>query len=145
MIAALRRAGLAAPSDQAGAILAAFSAVGVFRLRGALIGTVAYQNYSGMLGVRLPDARTQTQDLDVAQFRTVSGAVSEAEMIPALLDVLRAVDPSFTALPYAHDARLASAYVNDAGYRVEVMTPNRGAAEDKPQRLPSLGTHATPL
>jgi hypothetical protein len=38
-----------------------------------------------------------------------------------------------------------SAYVNDAGYRVEAIAPNRGAAEDRPQRLPSLGTHAMPL
>jgi hypothetical protein len=78
IIAALRRAGLAVPSDQTGAVLAALSAAGVFRRRASVIGTVAYQSYGGMLGIRLPEASTHTQDLDLAQFRTISVALSGA-------------------------------------------------------------------
>jgi hypothetical protein len=39
---------------------------GVFRLRGVLVGTIAYQTYAAMLGVRLRGALTQTSDVDVA-------------------------------------------------------------------------------
>jgi hypothetical protein len=49
----LRRAGLPAPLPFDGAVLAALAVAGVFRLRAVLVGSVAYQTYSGLIGVRL--------------------------------------------------------------------------------------------
>lgn len=88
MIATLRRAGFQSPPDQTGAILAVLAAAGVFRLRACLIGTVAYQVYGPMLGVRLPHAILQTGDIDIAQFTAVSIAISKDEQIASLLEVL---------------------------------------------------------
>ena len=48
------------PIPEIGNVLEALAEAGVFRLRGVLVGTVAYQTYSAMLGVRLPLAVLQT-------------------------------------------------------------------------------------
>jgi hypothetical protein len=49
----------------------------MFRLRGVLMGTIAYQTYAAMLGVRLRGALTQTSDVDEAQFLSLSSAVQD--------------------------------------------------------------------
>lgn len=144
LIATLRRAGFQGPPDQTGAVLAILATAGVFRLRACLVGTVAYQVYGPMLGVRLPHAILQTGDIDIAQFTTVSIAISEDEQIPSLLEVLQKAEPSFRAVPHLQPG-VAASYVNGSGFRVDVLTENRGAERDAPTRLPALGTHAVPL
>lgn len=144
LIATLRRAGFQGPPDQVGPILAALAAAGVFRLRACLIGTVAYQVYGPMLGVRLPQATLQTGDIDIAQFSTVSVAIGKDEHMPSLLEVLQKAEPSFRAVPHLKAGTTAS-YVNGSGFRVDVLTENRGPDRDTPTKLPALGTHALPL
>jgi hypothetical protein len=144
LIAILRRAGFQSPPDQVGVILAALANAGVFLLRACLVGTVAYQVYGPMLGVRLPHAILQTGDIDIAQFTTVSIAISKDEQTPSLLEVLQTVEPSFRAVPHLKAGASAS-YVNSDGLRVDVLTENRGPDTDAPTPLPALGTHALPL
>ena len=144
LIATLRRAGFQGPPDQTGAILATLAAAGVFRLRACLVGTVAYQVYGPMLAVRLPHAALQTRDIDIAQFTTVSIAISKDEQIPSLLDVLQQAEPSFRAVPHLRPG-IAASYVNGSGFRVDVLTESRGPERNTPPRLPALGTHALPL
>lgn len=144
LIATLRRAGFQSPPDQTGKILATLATAGVFRLRTCLIGTVAYQVYGPMLGVRLPHAILQTGDIDIAQFTTVSTAISKDEQMPSLLEVLQRAEPSFRAVPHLK-GRATASYVDGSGFRVDVLTENRGPERDAPTRLPALGTHALPL
>jgi hypothetical protein len=144
LIATLRRAGFQGPLDQTGPIVAALAAAGVFRLRACLIGTIAYQIYGPMLGVRLPHLSLGTGDVDIAQFTTVSLAIGKDEQTPPLLEVLQKADASFRAIPHLKAGATAS-YVNDNGFRVDVLTENRGPDRDAPVRLPALGTHAVPL
>jgi len=145
LIAALRRSGLPAPPDQTGEILEALSRGGVFRLRACLIGTVAFQIYGGLLGVKLPGAIVQTGDIDIAQFRSISVAIAQDDQTEPLLDILRGIDPSFQPVPYTMDARLHMAYRNNDEYRVEVLTPNRGPNQDAPVELPALQAQGQPL
>jgi hypothetical protein len=49
----VRSFNLPRPIPEIGAVIAALAKAGVFRLRGILVGTVAYQTYAAMLGVRL--------------------------------------------------------------------------------------------
>ena len=70
---------------------------GFFRLRGVLVGTVAFQAYAGPLGIRLSGRPLQTQDADFAQFWGISENIGES-MLP-VLDVLRKVDGSFQQVP----------------------------------------------
>lgn len=139
----VRSAYLPRPMPEIGNIVAALAKAGVFRLRGVLVGTIAYQTYPAMLGTRLPAASVQTGDVDVAQFADVSVAVEDNT--PAILGVLQEVDKSFRPIPHTRDARRVTTYEAVNGLRVDFLTPNRGPDTDKPRALPSLGTDAQPL
>src|SRR5579872_4050099 len=142
LVSTLVRSGsLPRPIPELGAVIEALARAGVFRLRGVLVGTMAYQTYSGLLGYRLPKAAVQTGDIDVAQFSDVSVAVADA--VPDnMLNLLRQVDPSFRAIPDAHDGRRTHTYEAARGVRVEFLSPNRGPDTDEPAALPALATDA---
>lgn len=133
------------PDPLTGAIIEALWRAGFFRLRGVLIGTVAFQAYAGLLGVKLPSTSLMTQDADFAQFKTISEAVDDT--MPPILDVLRQADESFKPIPHL-DSRATTAFINDDRYRIEFLTPNRGSEDHqgKATDMPALGgAGATPL
>jgi len=141
-----REAGLPAPERMTGDVVDALERAGLFRLRGVLIGTVAFQTYSAYLGVRLPGAVMQTGDADFAQFHSISAAVGDT--LPSMLDLLREIDPTFRPIPHRSDGRYTTQYVNGTNYKVEFLTPNRGSDDhgDKPANMPALGgASAQPL
>ncbi len=138
----IRSFGMPQPIPEIGEIVAALAKAGVFRLRGVLVGTVAYQTYSAMLGSKLPVSVLQTGDVDIAQFKNVSVAVND-RTAPAL-DILKEADKTFRAVPTIHGVRVTS-YAAKGGLRVDFLTPNQGRDTDKPQRLPALQTDAQPL
>lgn len=139
----LRSYNLPGPIPRIGDIIAGLAEAGVFRLRGVLVGTVAYQTYSAMLGIRLSASLLQTADVDIAQAKDVSVAVEDST--PPVMDVLRKIDKSFRDVPNASDSRRSTSYVAKDGIRVDFLTPTRGVNTDKPQSLPSLKTDAQPL
>jgi len=138
----VRSFGMPQPIPEIGNIVAVLAKAGVFRLRGVLIGTVAYQTYSALLGHKLPISVLQTGDIDIAQFKNVSVAVGD--QTPPVLDVLKEADKTFRAVPTLHGEQVTS-YAAKGGLRVDFLTPNEGVATDKPQRLPALQTDAQPL
>jgi hypothetical protein len=138
----IRSFGLQPPSSETGEIVIALAKVGVFRLRGVLVGTVAYQTYSAMLGSPLPRAAMQTNDIDIAQFTNTSIAVRERT--PPVIDVLKQVDKTFRAVPHIHERNVTS-YVGRGGVRVDFLTPNQGRDTDVPKSLPAFQTDAEPL
>jgi hypothetical protein len=139
----VRSFGLPRPVPAIGNIVAALAKAGVFRLRGVLVGTTAYQTYSVMLGGRLPAATLQTGDVDIAQFKNVSVAVGDRT--PPIIDVLKAVDRSFRPVPHVNDGRRVTSYVAKGGLRVDFLTPNEGRETASPQSLPAFQTDAQPL
>lgn len=126
-----------------GRVLAALADSGIFRLRAVLVGTVAFQAYGPMLGVRLSGAALMTEDIDIAQFRSISIAVED--QTPPVLETLRAVDPTFRAISRPFHT-MPESYLADGARRlkVEFLTPMRGPDEDAPVELPALGTGAQP-
>jgi hypothetical protein len=64
-----REAYLPRPQLKTGQVVEELANAGFFRSRGVLIGTVAYQCYSAVLGRRLDATTTQTGDADFVQFR----------------------------------------------------------------------------
>jgi hypothetical protein len=139
----VRSFGLPRPLHEIGEILHALAKAGVFRLRSVLVGTVAYQAYSAMLGVRLPISSLQTGDIDIAQFKNVSVAIED--QTPPVLDVLKNVDRTFRPVPHISDRRRVTSYVAKGGVRVDFLTPNEGPDTDQPQALPALQTDTQPL
>ena len=73
----VRSFGLPRPIPEIGNIVAVLAKAGVFRLRAVLVGTVAYQTYPAMLGVKLPIPILQTGDVDIAQFGNISVAIKD--------------------------------------------------------------------
>lgn len=142
--ALVRSYGFPAPLPQIGDVVAALARSGVFRLRGVLVGTVAYQCYPAMLGHNLPRALLQTMDVDVAQFTNVSVATGDKTVHP-MLAVLKEVDETFREIPHTAGHRFATSYVAKGGVRVDFLTPNEGPDSDAPRRLPALQTDAQPL
>lgn len=142
----LREARLPPPERMTGDVVAALAEAGLFRLRGVLVGTVAYQIYAGYLGIRLPLATMQTGDTDLAQSHALSNAIGDT--IPNVLNVLKQVDPSFRSIPHRQDKARTTKFRNATGYEVEFLTPNTGSADndDRASPMPALGgASAQPL
>jgi hypothetical protein len=141
-----RQAGLTAPDRFTGDIVEAMGNAGIFRLRGVLVGTVAFQTYAGYLGVRLPGASLQTSDADFAQHYSLSASIEDS--LPPVLDILRGVDPSFREVPHLSDPKRVTQFESASRYRVEFLTPNRGSDDyaDRASPMPALGgASAQPL
>ncbi|NKJ40526.1 hypothetical protein FHT28_007300 [Rhizobium sp. SG570] len=141
-----RDGGMSEPDAMSGDIVEALADGGLFRLRGVLIGTVAFQCYSGLLGVRLPMAAILTGDADIAQDYAISREVEDS--LPPILELLRDVDASFHPVPHRSGSAASSAFQNAEGYRVEFLTSNRGSDDyiDQPATMPALGgASADPL
>ena len=146
MIRALGSVGLPSPDRFTGDIVEALAKAGFFRLRGVLIGAVAFQTYAGILGVRLPNATMQTGDSDVAQFHSIGATVEDS--VAPMLEVLRSVDPTFRELPDQLDSRKTTRYQNGKRYLVEFLTPNHSSDNfhGKASAMPALGgASAMPL
>lgn len=145
LVSMLKRAGLPSPPPQVGEILTVLAQAGAFRLRTCIVGTHAYGIYPSILGIRVDGASARTGDLDLAQFYPVSVAIAEDEKIERLVDVLREADPTYRPVSKAFNEGKAIAYVNAQKYKVEILSPNRGADRDEPISLPAIGSHAQGL
>lgn len=134
-----REGGMIAPDKMSGDVVEVLATAGLFRLRGLLIGTVAFQTYAGILGVRLPMAAVLTGDADIAQDYSVSHEVEDS--LPPIVDLLQTIDASFRPVPHRSGAAASSAFVSSSGYRVEFLTSNRGSDDytDQPAKMPALG------
>lgn len=139
----VRSLGLPRPIPEIGEIIAALARAGAFRLRGVLVGTVAYQTYAAMLGLRLPSASMMTADVDIAQFTNVSVAIGDRTA--PVLEVLKGVDKSFRPVSSFVDGRRATSYSAKGGMRVDFLTPDDHRGTGRPQKLPALQTDAQPL
>ncbi|MDI7864980.1 GSU2403 family nucleotidyltransferase fold protein [Rhizobiaceae bacterium n13] len=141
-----REGGMISPDKMSGDIIEALATGGLFRLRGVLIGTVAFQTYAGILSVRLPGPLLMTGDADIAQDFAVSHEVDDS--LPPILELLRSVDPTFSPVPHRSGQAASSSFRNKDGYKVEFLTSNRGSDDytDQPARMPALGgASADPL
>ncbi len=123
----------------AGQVVDELAKAGFFRMRGVLVGTVAYQCYSAVLGTRLDATAMQTGDADFAQFHEISVAIKDS--MPPILDVLRQVDATFREIPSQADGRVSTQFVSRGNFKVEFLTPNQWSDDQagKPVPMPALG------
>jgi Uncharacterized conserved protein len=142
-VSMLKAAGFPAPDPLTGLLVDRIAKAGFFRLRGVLVGTVAFQTYPGLVGAR-PERHLQTGDVDLAQDHGISVAVDERA--DSLVEAILSVDPGFRPVPRL-DSKLASRFVNAQGYKVEFLSTNRGSDDNAGHAvpLPSLGVAAEPL
>jgi hypothetical protein len=123
----LREGGLHAPDKMTGGVIDAMAAAGLFRLGAVVVGTVAYQTYAGILGVRLPLTNVAIGDVELVQDCSI---VEEAGCsLPHLLSSLQTIDPTFRALPNRTDKVRVTTFENRSRYRVQFLTPDRESAD----------------
>ena len=101
IIRSLKGAGLPEPGALTAAILEALAEAGVFRLRGVVVSTVAFQTYAGLMGVKLPGGAVRTGDVDIAQDYCVAVAIDDA-VEASFLEILRQVDKRFAPVPHTN-------------------------------------------
>jgi len=142
LVRLLRSEGLTALDAGTGSLLGAMQRIGVFRLGGTLIGTMAFRLYEGELGLRLgTDAAAMTGDVDIASFERLSVALGDTVSEP-LNEVLG--DLSFDPVPSLDKGKVWRWRQTDKSTMVEFLTPSFEADEGlKP--LPSLGVSAQAL
>ena len=146
LVRSLIAAGLPTPDALSGRVVEALWKAGFFRLRGVLVGTLAFQTYAGLLGIELGRRPLMTQDADFAQFWGISENIGESIEPP--LVILRRVDETFREIPHVSDPFVSTRYRNARDYLVDFLTPNRGSDDyqGKPVRMRALaGTGAAPL
>lgn len=141
LIRILRAEGYSSIDVRAGSLLSAFSKVGVFRLGGTLVGTVAFRHYEGELGVALGlDQLAETKDIDIASFERLSFAIGDQVEKP-LSDVF--ADLAFHPVPSLERGKVWRWAHGKSDTLVEFLMP---AQRDEGIRaLPALGVSALAL
>mgnify|MGYP002718554889 CR=1 FL=1 len=115
-VRALIGAGMPRPDRISGRIIEALARAALFREDAVLLGHAAYQTYAGVLGVRLSAPKCPTPDR-----ATVAIAVRDGDRLGYVLDVLRTIDPSFTA-----EAGATATYRSANGIGIAVTVAGRG-------------------
>lgn len=142
LIRLLRSEGYLTPDLATGQILMAMARAGVFRLGGTVVGTQAFRQYEGVLGVRIgADQAAQTNDIDIASFERLSLALQD-RVDPALADVFGSLD--FEALPATDARRVWRWRQSHQQTLIEFLTPSFRADEGL-RDLPALGVSAQSL
>ncbi len=146
----LRRSGLPAPDPMEGKLTQAFQRAGLFQAGSILVGSVAYQAYGGILGVKLSGALHRTQDIDLAQDREIALHVGHTgQKLEDFQDILKSVDASFApklnpSYPNAGPTR----YENASKYKVDLLTAHKNSDRDRraPVAIPIMpGAALQPL
>lgn len=142
LVRLLRSEGYLTPDLATGQILMAMSRAGVFRLGGTVVGTQAFRQYEGLLGLRIgADQAAQTNDIDIASFERLSLALQD-QVDPGLAQVFG--DLQFEPLPSVTDRKVWRWRQTRQQTLVEFLTPSF-RDEEGLRDLPALGVSAQSL
>ena len=144
LIRMLRAAGYLTTDRRSGLILEELALAEVFRLQSVLVGTHAFRCYAAHLGARLSSELATTSDLDIAQERSVSVALTETASPPLHEALARA--ERFLRVPELDPRSPSTSWrTADQALRVDLLTPLVGRGREGPVELPALGAHASAL
>lgn len=141
LVRILRAEGYSPLDAKTGSLISAMARIGVFRLGGTLVGTMAFRQYEAELGVVLgSDRLAQTGDIDIVSFERLSLAICDTvtEPVDNALSEL-----NFTALPSMDRGKVWRWEDSAAQVQVEFLTPAFG--DEGLKDLPALGVTAQGL
>ena len=125
LLSTLKSSGVAAPTGKLANLLLGLHEAGVLA-QVILIGTVAFQAYGAMLGVKFGQSAFYTMDVDMTQADTVSLAVKEKSLQTPLLEILREFDETFSEVPGMDPKTPPVSYINKDKIRLDVLMPFTG-------------------
>ena len=137
-VSLLKRGGVPAPDIQTGRLLEALAEAGLFERGVVLIGTVAFQLYSPIVGATLASSALMTQDADFALTR-LAAPKFVGEDFGA---VLKRADPTFEPV-FRNEDRLPKQFRSTRGFSVDIVTA-KGRSPNVLQ-VKGLNCAATPL
>ena len=141
IISTLKSSGVAAPTGKLANLLLGLHEAGVLE-RALVVGTIAFQAYGAMLGVKFGQSAFHTLDVDMTEALTISLAVKKNLSGP-LLEVLTGLDETFREVP-GMDARTPPvSYINQDKIRLDVLMPFTGPDRGPIHSL-KLGSHGQP-
>jgi hypothetical protein len=140
-IQALQKTGFPTPAPEPSAVLDALDDSGLLT-KMVVVGTVAYQNYTPLIGDLLPRDYMSTQDTD---FATISLALEADEKGETLETILKRADPTFIGRMGVDPKALPSAFRASSGFMVDLLTPILRRDYPNPMPLKNLRAEATPL
>ncbi|MDE4914741.1 GSU2403 family nucleotidyltransferase fold protein [Methylobacterium sp. 092160098-2] len=126
-VRALVGAGLPRPDPLTGRIVEALARAGLFPDHAVLLGEAADQTYDGVLGVRLPRRASGSAD---GMRPEVTVALRDPAKIAHLLDGLRTVDPSFSAMAEDPNVPAARRFETASRARVDVLVADGDTREN---------------
>jgi hypothetical protein len=171
IVAALRRT-LGGPTQELGQVLDVLADAGLFRtkddgsLGSVLVGTAAFQCYSGLLGYQISGTALMTSDADLATAHLALAADDRAKDCdqaereepsdlrrppgrpawPLTMEtILRRADPTFSGLLQLSSRGPSSMFRSRQGFMVDILTPMRSRNDTNPMPLPALQAGAVPL
>jgi hypothetical protein len=151
-VSALRSAGLPGPDQELGAVLEVVAAAGLFQRGAVLVGTSAFQCYSPMIGHVLPAAGMMTRDADIPTASLALSAPMQAPEEPgtdgktvSFEEILRAADPTFSAVPMLERKALPSRFRAASGFLVEILVPLLRRTDRNPMPIPGLRAGGAPI
>ena len=133
----LKQARIPAPTLVQGRILEVISNAGLFKRGMTLVGTVAYQTYSCIVGAHLANSTYVTNDIDLSVAEFVA-----AEQEEDIGSILKRADPSFKPHWYAND-QLPRIF-KSSNFQVDVLT-RYGRGRKSPVLVEKLGCAAAAL
>lgn len=136
--------GMSGITRDEGKVLALLERSGVFLAGGALVGTLAFNAYANMLGVRWPE-RSTTQDIDIAADDFRLALPRERKRIDLGQMILHS-GLGFFEVPALNRRQPSTSYkMRGRDFRIDVLTPMRGRETNRPVRLKNFNTYAQPL
>jgi hypothetical protein len=143
LVSALKKNGVTAPTAKLANLLLTLHDEGVLA-RSVLVGTLAFQAYGPMLGVKFGQSAFYTQDVDLAKADSVELAMPEKPIEKELLDVLKEFDETFDGIMGFDRKQPPVSYMNKDGLRVDVLFSFSGPERKKPIRASKIQSHAHP-
>ncbi len=141
LVRVLRAEGYQSLDAGTGSLLTAMARIGVFRLGGTLVGSIAFRLYEGELGVRMGSSiLAQTGDIDIASFERLSIALNDQVTEP-VGNVL--AELSFVPVPTLDRHKVWRWRDRTTETLVEFLTPAFG--DEGLRDLPALGVSAQAL
>ncbi|MFL6192730.1 MAG: GSU2403 family nucleotidyltransferase fold protein [Thermoanaerobaculia bacterium] len=138
--------GAASESASVIKVLSLLAGSGVFRMGGILVGTQAFIVYGNMLGVRFDKQRLRTQDVDIAQDRSIGIALSQETGPLNVEGSLTGSGLGFFPVPSLDPRKPSTSFkIRGRELRVDFLTPLVGRESGDPVYLPALGISAHPL
>jgi hypothetical protein len=142
LVRILRAEGFLPVDGASGRLYNALAKTGVFRLGGTVVGTHAFRQYEGELGIRMDqDEVAQTNDLDIAQFERLSLALEDQVEEPLASTF---ADLDFAPVPSLNGTAVWKWRQTQTDTYVEFLTPSFRPEEDI-RNLPALGVAAQSL